>query len=144
MSARSATTGPGSAPLSRPTTPVWATPVRTSSKTQRAQVLGHDAGGAELAVAQFGVLVEVAPPGDDGGFDGRSGLVDGGGERTQLPGCSGTSCFLRLARAGWHCEPAHYRAAAGMTRPQRHFGSTQISLVIAAQRMLSLRRKPPT
>ena len=32
MSARSATTGPGSAPLSRPTTPVWATPVRTSSR----------------------------------------------------------------------------------------------------------------
>ena len=32
MSARSATTGPGSAPFSRPTTPVWATPVRTSSR----------------------------------------------------------------------------------------------------------------
>ena len=35
MSARSATTGPGSAPFSRPTTPVWATPVRTSSKPSR-------------------------------------------------------------------------------------------------------------
>ena len=32
MSARKATTGPGSAPFSSPTTPVWATPVRTSSK----------------------------------------------------------------------------------------------------------------
>ena len=31
MSARSATTLPGSLPLSRPTTPVWATPVRTES-----------------------------------------------------------------------------------------------------------------
>ena len=47
---------------------------------QRLQVQGHDLGGAEFAVAQFGVLVQVAPPGDDGGLE-RGGLfVDEGGQ----------------------------------------------------------------
>jgi hypothetical protein len=36
-------------------------------------VLGHDASGAEFAVAELGVLVQVAPPGDDLGFEGGGG-----------------------------------------------------------------------
>ena len=63
MSARSATTGPGFPPRRTPTTPVRATPVRTSRPSARrwsATMLR----GAHLAVAELRVLVEVAPPGD--------------------------------------------------------------------------------
>ncbi len=51
-------------------------------EAQRLQVRLHDACGAELAVAQLGVLVQVAPPGDDLGFDGLGRAVDAGGEGT--------------------------------------------------------------
>jgi hypothetical protein len=51
-------------------------------KAQGAQVLGHDAGGTELAVAQLGVGVEIAPPGDDPRFGGLGCGVDLGGQRT--------------------------------------------------------------
>ena len=47
---------------------------------QRTQVLGHDGGGAELAVAEFWVLVQVASPGDDGGFERGGSSVDGRGQ----------------------------------------------------------------
>jgi hypothetical protein len=50
-------------------------------EAERAQVVGHDLRGAHLAVAELGVLVEVAAPGDDAGFDGVSGRVHGGVER---------------------------------------------------------------
>ena len=71
MSARSATTGPGRAPRRSPTTPVWATPVRTWSKPSRAQVRRDQARGAGLAVAELGVFVEVAAPGNDVGLRRR-------------------------------------------------------------------------
>jgi hypothetical protein len=37
---------------------------------QALEVLGHQRAGAHLAVAQLGVLVDVAVPGDDLGFEG--------------------------------------------------------------------------
>ena len=43
-------------------------------QAQRAQVIGHDAGGAELAVAQLRVGVKVAPP---GGHTGQHGVALG-------------------------------------------------------------------
>ena len=50
-------------------------------EAERAQVLGDDAGGAEFAIAEFGVLVQVAPPGDHLGFDGAGSVVDTGVQR---------------------------------------------------------------
>ncbi len=38
-------------------------------EAELAQMRGDDAGGAELAVAEFGVGVQVAPPGDHVGLD---------------------------------------------------------------------------
>ena len=64
-------------------------------QAQRAQVIGDHAGGAELAVAQFGVLMQIAPPGDDGGFDARGRLVDGGGKRNCASRWTGASGFLQ-------------------------------------------------
>ena len=52
MSARNATTGPGLPPLSRPTTPVLATPVFTSRPRLR-EVLGDERGRARFLLAQF-------------------------------------------------------------------------------------------
>ena len=86
MSARSATTGPGKAPFSRPTTPVWATPVRTSSRPSFFRCSATMPDGAELAVAELGVGVEVAPPGDDARLDGFRRLVDQAGDRARGDG----------------------------------------------------------
>ena len=55
-------------------------------EAQCAQVVGDYTGGAEFAVAEFRVFVQVAPPSDDGGFNSRSGQVDGGGERAGVDG----------------------------------------------------------
>ena len=72
--------GRASAPFSRPTTPVWATPVRTSSRPSFCRCAATMADGAELAIAELGVGVEVAPPGDDAGLDRPRGFVDERGE----------------------------------------------------------------
>ena len=63
MSARNATTGPGRPPRRTPTTPLIATPVRTSSPSRR-QFRRDDAGRAHFAVAELGMLVQVTPPRD--------------------------------------------------------------------------------
>ena len=53
-----------------------------SSRPSDAQVVGDDGRGAELAVAEFGMLVQVAPPGDDAALDrGRRR------RRSSTPGC---------------------------------------------------------
>ena len=114
MSARSATTGPGSAPLSRPTTPVWRHPGAHLVQAQRAQVIGDHAGGAELAVAEFGVLMQVAPPGDDGGFDAHHRLVDGGGDGTALQGGLEHLASCNEGDEG-HCGPAASAARCGVS-----------------------------
>ena len=44
---------------------------------QALEVLGHQLARAELAVAELGVLVDVAPPADELLFDGLGGDVDG-------------------------------------------------------------------
>jgi hypothetical protein len=49
-------------------------------EAERAQVRRDDAGGAELAVAELGVGVEVAPPGEDLRLQGGRLLVDGRGK----------------------------------------------------------------
>ena len=76
MSARSATTGPGWPPFSTPTTPVCATFSLHLVEAERAQVVGDDLRGAHLAVAELGVLVDVAAPGDDAGLDRVGGRGD--------------------------------------------------------------------
>ncbi len=38
-------------------------------EAERAQVIGDDLRGARLAIAELGILVEVAPPGDDARLD---------------------------------------------------------------------------
>jgi hypothetical protein len=48
---------------------------------ERAQVVGDDLRGAELAVAELRVLVEVAAPGDDLRLRAGDGVGDGGVER---------------------------------------------------------------
>ena len=63
ISARSAITGPGLPPRRTPTTPVWATCVRTS-RPSRAQVVRHDARRANFAIRQLRMLVNIAPPGN--------------------------------------------------------------------------------
>ena len=75
MSARRATTGPGLPPLSTPTTPVPATPVRTSRGRACAGV-GDEACGARLLFAELGVLMDVAPPGDQLLLDLRGALAN--------------------------------------------------------------------
>jgi hypothetical protein len=42
-------------------------------EAQLAQVVGDDLRGADLAIAELGVLVEVAPPGDDLGLEAVGG-----------------------------------------------------------------------
>ncbi len=49
-------------------------------EAELAQVSGDDGGGADLAVAELGVRVNVAPPGDQLRFDRRHGGIDLGGE----------------------------------------------------------------
>ena len=80
MSARRATTGPGSLPRSTPTTPVTRDLGAHVVEAELAQVGGDDGGGADLAVAELGVRVQVAPPGDQLRFDRRHGGIDLGGE----------------------------------------------------------------
>jgi hypothetical protein len=57
---------------------------------ERAQMVGHQLGRARFLVAQFGVLVDVAAPGDELVLDGLGALVDlrgqfGHGRRRQRP-----------------------------------------------------------
>ena len=49
-------------------------------EAQRTQMLGHDAGGAEFPVAQFGMGVEVTPPGGHAVQHRLGGGFDGGGQ----------------------------------------------------------------
>ena len=48
---------------------------------QRAQMVGHQLGGARFLVAQFRMLVDVAAPGDELVLDGLGALVDLRGQR---------------------------------------------------------------
>ena len=63
MSARSATVGPGLPPL-QDADHAGVRDARANLEAQLAQLFGHDLRRAELAVAEFGVLVEVAAPRD--------------------------------------------------------------------------------
>jgi hypothetical protein len=72
---------PGRAPRSRPTTPVTPTSVRTSSSSSARRCAATSAGRADLAVAELGVLVHVAPPGDEARHDLGDGGVDAVSER---------------------------------------------------------------
>ena len=96
MSARSATAGRATPPLSRPTTPVCGDFRAHLVQPELAQVRGDDGRGAELAVAELGVLVQVAPPSQHAGFDGLRGGIDlfgkGAGDHVAC-GHRGTPCF---------------------------------------------------
>ena len=87
MSARRATVRPGLPPFRMPTTPVRATPVRTSSPRPR-RCSATRLRGPRLLVAEFRVLVDVPPPGDQLLLDGRGPLphlrLQGGAIRTPL------------------------------------------------------------
>ena len=50
---------------------------------------GHDAGSAELAVAELGVRVQVAPPLDHARLEGGRGGFDGRAERAGVGGRCG-------------------------------------------------------
>ena len=50
--------------------------VRANLQAEAAQVVGDDLGRPRLAIPQFGVLVEVATPGDDLGHHLRCGAVN--------------------------------------------------------------------
>ena len=76
MSARRATVRPGFPPFRMPTTPVRATSVRTSSPRPR-KCSATRVARPRLLVAEFRVLVDVPPPGDQT-------LFDGGGPRPHL------------------------------------------------------------
>ena len=104
--------GPGSPPFSRPTTPVCATPVRTSSRPRLLQVLGDDAAVRDFAVAEFGVLVKVAPPGDHARLDGCGRGVDAVGE------AAGVWCGNRRCAH----EKGHYHSRSDASRPWRRRG----------------------
>ena len=80
MSARSATTGPGSAPRSSADHAGDRDLGAHLVEAERAQVGGDDAGGAHLAVAELGMGVQVAPPGDQLRLDGRDRGIDLGAE----------------------------------------------------------------
>jgi hypothetical protein len=71
---------------------------------ERAQVRGDDRCGAHLAVAELGVLVDVASPRDEARDDGGDGGVDTAGER--VGGVGGHGRLL-----GWrrHCVRARRR-----------------------------------
>ena len=85
MSARSATTGPGLAALQHADhAGVRDARSRTSSKPSARRCVGDDRRGAHLAVAELGVLVEVAPPRDDVGLDRRGSVVDVPGQARQV------------------------------------------------------------
>ena len=62
MSERSATTGPGSPPLSTPTT--RGGDARSHGEAQLSQFIGDNLGGPRFAVAELGMLVKVASPRD--------------------------------------------------------------------------------
>ena len=58
-------------------------------ESQRAQFVGHDLPSADLAVPEFGMLVEVAAPGHDLREDPVGGRVDGGVNRGRVRGGKG-------------------------------------------------------
>src|SRR3954466_2677191 len=63
MSARSATTGPGRLPRRMPHHP-GSSHAGPDLQAQVAQVVGHESGRALFLVAEFGVGMDVPPPGD--------------------------------------------------------------------------------
>jgi hypothetical protein len=87
MSARSATTGPGSAPSITATMPCFATPLR--GEAHLAQASGDVLRRLDLAVRELRVLVEVAPPLDHPRLDFAGELVDRVGERRWIESARG-------------------------------------------------------
>ena len=75
MSARSATTGPSLPPLSTAITPVRATP-SLYLEAEFAQVVGNEACGPRLLLAELGMLMNIAPPGDQLVLDLGGALAD--------------------------------------------------------------------
>ncbi|MNQ72326.1 hypothetical protein D3C85_870280 [compost metagenome] len=70
---------------------------------QRAQMVGHELGRAVFLVAQFGMFVDVAAPGDELVFDGLGALIDLRGQRGiggGLHRALGAGSALRGGRAG--------------------------------------------
>ncbi len=81
-------------------------------ETQFAQVFGDDAGGAELAVAEFGVGVKIAPPGDDLLFERWRRGIDQGPE-----------CRARRGGGGVHARFSMLATAPTVARrAARHLG----------------------
>ena len=74
ISARKATTGPGLAPVRRPPRPYKR--LCPAPRTELRKMLDDQCRRAELAVAQLGILVNVAPPRDHLSFDCFGLLID--------------------------------------------------------------------
>ena len=82
---------------------------------QAAQMVGDHLGGANLAVAEFGMLMQIAAPGDDLGLQ-RLGL----GENRGVIGLGGRNLGLRVLRLG-RTDHHHRR---GHTREPNRLGHT--------------------
>src|SRR4051794_40154686 len=107
MSARSATTGPGRLPRRNADHP-GSRNTGPDLQAQAAQVLGHQSGCALFLVAEFGVGMDVPPPGDHLSFL-RSGLLRDFLLEARRLGCEGNH---RAAP----CESERDQAAEGFGR----------------------------
>ena len=92
MSARSATTLPGLA-AAQHADHAGVRDVLLHLDAERAQVVGDELRRAHLAVAELGVLVDVAAPGDHARLDARRGRIDA---RVQIGGSGGESGHRNL------------------------------------------------
>ena len=101
MSDRRATTGPGLPPRST-ADDAGLRDACPHLQPQRAQVLGDLLGRAHLAIAQLGVLVEVAPPRDQLRLERRRARVDAVVQAIDRAGCA-----IAGAEAARQCTTPH-------------------------------------
>ena len=85
-------------------------------EAERAQVRGDDAGGAELAVAELGVRVQVTAPLDHAWLESGGGGIDG---RVQRAGDGGGCGHGRSSGRSWRdCRRARSRDSGTVAAPR--------------------------